>query len=102
MKEIFWGGSVMINKIEQNSPYLDFASKFLSKRELHSCTSSLKQASIGFLNELIDFLFPHFSSNIYYSTEDVVSKLQLLERNLISLLKIMNNNSMADIRQSPP
>ncbi len=87
----------MINKIEQNSPYLDFASKFLSKRELHSCTSSLKQASIGFLNELIDFLFPHFSSHVYYSTEDVISKLQLIERNLISLLKIMNGNSVADL-----
>ena len=87
----------MINKTEQNSPYLDFASKFLSKRELHSCTSSLKQASIGFLNELIDFLFPHFSSHVYYSTEDVISKLQLIERDLISLLKIMNGNSIADL-----
>ena len=87
----------MINKIEQNSPYLNFASTFLSKRELHSCTSSLKEASIGFLNELIDFLFPHFSSHVYYSAEDVISKLQLIERNLISLLKIMNGNSMADL-----
>lgn len=87
----------MVNKIQQNSPHLEFASKLLSKRELHSCTSSLKQVSIAFLNELIDFLFPHFSSHVYYSTEDVISKLQLIERNLISLLKIMNNNSMADI-----
>ena len=87
----------MINKIEQNSPYLEFASKLLSKREIHSCTSSLKQVSIAFLNELIDFLFPHFSSHVYYSTEDVVSKLQLIERNLISLLKIMNGNSVADL-----
>ncbi|MGA8265596.1 MAG: serine O-acetyltransferase EpsC [Ignavibacteriaceae bacterium] len=87
----------MINKVQQNSPYLEFASKLLSKREIHSCTSSLKQVSIAFLNELIDFLFPHFSSHVYYSTEDVISKLQLIERNLISLLKIMNNNSMANI-----
>jgi serine O-acetyltransferase len=89
----------MINKVQQNSPYFDFASRLLSKRELHACTSSLKRASIEFLNELIDFLFPHFSSNVYYSTEDVVSKLQLMERNLISLLKIMNNNSMADVNK---
>ncbi len=67
--------------------YSDFAEKLLSKRETHFCSSSLKKNSINFLNELIDFLFPHFSSRDYISKEDVISKFQLLERNLISLLK---------------
>jgi serine O-acetyltransferase len=67
--------------------YSDFAEKLLSKRETHFCSSSLKKNSINFLNELIDFLFPYFSSRDYISKEDVISKFQLLERNLISLLK---------------
>ncbi len=87
----------MINNTRQDSPYYDFASRVLDKREIHSCTSSLKKASTVFLNQLIDFLFPHFSSHIYYTANDIISKLQLLERDLISLLKIMNGNSIVDI-----
>ncbi|HUX93969.1 MAG TPA: serine O-acetyltransferase EpsC [Ignavibacteriaceae bacterium] len=78
----------MINKIQKDSPYFEFANKLLVKRELHSCNASMKIESIDYLNELKDFLFPHFSNKFYYSQEDVVSKLQLLERNLISLLKL--------------
>ena len=96
-KKKFLNGINMIKPINHNFPAVDFASKFLSKRELHSCTSSLKKASIGFLNELIDFLFPHFSSEVYFTTEDVISKLQLLERDLISLLNIMNGGSVTEI-----
>jgi serine O-acetyltransferase len=93
-------GDIMINQIQKDSQYLDFALKFLDKRELHSCTSSMKKASVGFLNQLIDFLFPHFSSRNYFSSEDVISKLQLLKRDLITLLKIMNGNSLADISKA--
>ena len=90
----------MKNSVQHDIVYNNFALKFLDKRELHSCTSSLKKASTDFLNQLIDFLFPHFSSQVYYSTEDVISKMQLLERDLISLLKIMNGNSIADISKT--
>jgi len=64
-----------------------FAEKLLSKRETHLCNSSLKKISIEFLNDVIGFLFPHFSSHAYYSSKDVFAKLQLLERNLLTLLK---------------
>ena len=70
----------------------DFAEKLLNKREVHSCSSSLKKESIDFLNELIDFLFPHFSNQTYYSADDILAKLQLLERNLILLLKSVVEN----------
>ena len=68
---------------------LNFAKNFLNKRETRLCSASLKNESIDFLNELIDFLFPHFTSEPYYSTDDVIAKLQLLEKNLNSLLKIV-------------
>ncbi len=87
----------MVTKIERDSTYAEFASRLLDKRELHSCTSSLKNVSIELLNEFVDFLFPHFSSKIYYSQEDVLAKLQLLERNVISLLRIINGKSDKEI-----
>ena len=74
----------------KETKYYKFANKLLGKREMHACNASLKKESIDFLNELIDFLFPHFSSKIYYSAEDIAAKLQLLERNLISLLRLLN------------
>jgi serine O-acetyltransferase len=73
----------------KNSPFGTFAEKLLSKRETNTCNASLKKESILFLGEVIDFLFPHFSSKVYYSQEDVIAKLQLLNRNLVSLLRIL-------------
>ncbi len=83
----------------RNSYYSEFASKLLSKRDLHACNASLKKASIEFLNEVIDFLFPHFSSDVYYKTDDVIAKLQLLNKNLVSLLKIGNGSSIEEINK---
>ncbi|MCX6169194.1 MAG: serine acetyltransferase [Ignavibacteriales bacterium] len=76
--------------------FYDFATTLLDKRQSHSCTSSLKTEAIDFLEELIDFLFSHFSNKIYYTQEDVLAKLQLLERNLVSLLKNLNSHFTED------
>ncbi len=90
-----------MNNERKNSPaYEEFANRLLSKRELHECNASLKRESIDLLNELIDFLFPHFSNKVYYSPKDVIAKLQLLERNVISLLKITTNKKDADIERT--
>lgn len=75
-----------------NSPYFKFAGKLLDKREIHACNASLKKETITFFNELKDFLFPHFSSKVYYVPEEVIAKMRLLERNLITLLRINNIN----------
>lgn len=83
----------------QKNNFLAFAETILSKRETHLCSSSLKKNTIEFLNEIIDFLFPHFSSKDYYSTQDVIAKLQLIERNLISLLKNILKNSNGELRE---
>jgi len=74
-----------------------FAKDILSKRQTHSCTSSLKTESIEYLNGLIDFLFPHFSSKVYLTDEDVLSKVQLLKRDLIQLIKLLNEQSPKNV-----
>ena len=69
----------------------NFSKSLLRKRQTHHCTSALKTESIEFLEELIAFLFPHFSLKSYYSEEDVLAKLQLLERNLITIIKQLDS-----------
>ena len=78
-----------------------FAQELLSKRQTHSCTSSLKIEAIDYLDNLIDFLFPHFSSKVYYEEEDVISKIQLLKRDLIQLIKLLNGRFLPSVRQIP-
>ena len=90
----------MINELKKDSPYFDFANKLLGKRGMHSCNASLKKESIELLDELIDFLFPHFSNKVYYSPEDVIAKMQLLERNMISLLKIITENNETETEKT--
>jgi len=72
---------------------MHFAKDLLSKRQTHSCTASLKTEAIDYLNGLIDFLFPHFSNKVYYSEEDIISKVQLLKRDLIQLVKLLNGQT---------
>ncbi len=74
-----------------NTSYSEFAESLLAKRQTNSCTASLKTEAIEYLKDLIDFLFPHFSNKVYYSQEDILAKLQLMERNLISVIKELNS-----------
>jgi serine O-acetyltransferase len=73
-----------------------FTKKFLEKREAHKCNSLLKNKSISLLKEIIGFLFPHFSENIYYRNSDVLAHLQLIERDTVSLLKVLNGDVFLD------
>lgn len=74
-----------------------FAKELIQKRKKHFCNSLLKTKSIEYLNSLIDFLFPHFSSKVYYYEEDIISKLQLLKRDLIELLQLLNGQKPNNI-----
>ena len=76
-----------------------FADELLSKRQTHSCTASLKTEAIDYLNGLVDFLFPHFSNRIYLNREDILSKLQLIKRDLVQLLKLLNGQAPKNIEE---
>lgn len=79
--------------------FSEFAQNLLSKREGHMCNALLKEKSVNFLNEIIGFLFPHFSDRILYSKEDILAYLQLLERDTISLLKTINGKSDENLEE---
>ena len=79
----------MSSETKKRNADINFANKLLGKRENHSCNASLKNKTIQFIDDLIDILFPHFSKSIYYSADDILARLQLIERNLISLLRTL-------------
>lgn len=79
--------------------YNHFVKSFLAKRQTHSCTSSLKTEAINYLSQLIDFIFPHFSIKIYNNREEVLAKLQLLKRDLVELIKLLNGQAPEDIEE---
>ncbi|MEW6196834.1 MAG: serine O-acetyltransferase EpsC [Bacteroidota bacterium] len=79
--------------------YNHFVKSFLAKRQTHSCTSALKTEAINYLLQLIDFIFPHFSVKIYNNDEEVLAKLQLLKRDLVELIKLLNGQAPDDIEE---
>jgi len=79
--------------------YNHFVKSFLAKRQTHSCTSSLKTEAINYLLQLIDFIFPHFSIKTYNNREEVLAKLQLLKRDLVELIKLLNGQTPDDIEE---
>ncbi|NWF89446.1 MAG: serine acetyltransferase [Ignavibacteriaceae bacterium] len=76
--------------MNENNTFTEFANEFLKKRQAHSCTTSLKMETISYLNELIDFLFPHFSKKVFSEQADVAAHLQILRRDLTEVLKLLN------------
>lgn len=85
-----------MTSLKKNPGLLDLANKIIQKRQSHSYTATLKNETINFINEIIDFFFPHCSGRIYFSTDDALAKLKLLQRDLQKLLKELNGNLGAD------
>lgn len=77
----------------KNHLFESFTKDFLNRRQTHACTTSLKEETVNFLNDVVDFLFPHFSRKVYLDSKDVDANLQLLKRNLAELLKQLNGHS---------
>jgi serine O-acetyltransferase len=65
------------------------AKDILSKRKSHSCSLSLKSEAKKYANEMLQFLFPHFSEHNYYTEVEIEAKRKLLKRNLKNILNSM-------------
>jgi serine O-acetyltransferase len=83
--------------MDEDYSFANFAKELIDKRQTHSCTTSLKKQAIQHLEEWIDFLFPHFSIKVYPTDADVLVKLQLLKKDLIFLMKLLNGNQPDDV-----
>ncbi len=66
-------------------------------RKEHKVIKPIKVEAQKFINDLMQLLFPHFTSDVYYNEDDIESKLILLKRNLKSILISLNQNSIENI-----
>jgi serine O-acetyltransferase len=80
------------------SPHKDRKIKILAKdliknRKSRTFNFPIKAEAQRFVDDLLEFLFPHFSEKIYYTPEEVEAKLILLQRNLKSIFKPLLSGS---------
>lgn len=68
-----------------------FANKLLDKRKEYEPRNPIKSASQNFLNELLELLFPQYSIKRYFNSEEIVSKIYLLRRNLTEIIISLDN-----------
>lgn len=80
--------------------YSRFSKELLEIRREHKTIKPVKTEAQRFINDLLQLLFPHFTEHIYYTPDEIESKLVLLQRNLKSLLKSLNNSSETRINES--
>lgn len=79
-----------------NEFYRD-SKELLEIRKQHKTIKPIKTESQKFIDELMQMLFPHFTEDVYYTPDDIASKITLLKRNFKSLLISLNNRTVDDI-----
>ena len=82
-----------------DSEYYKKYAEILSIRKEHKVIKPIKMEAQKFINELMQLLFPHFNDDTYYRPEDIEARLQLLKRNLKSILISLNNNKIEKIEE---
>lgn len=70
-----------------------FSENLLKIRHGYTSRFSVKSETQKFIHGLLQLLFPHFSEHIYYSGEEIESKVQLLKRDLKFILRSMNSKN---------
>lgn len=66
--------------------YNGFAQTLKERRDDHSLGFQLKKGAQEFVENLLAILFPHFCKEMFYTKEEIESRLVLLERDLKRLL----------------
>lgn len=79
--------------------YLELSKELLKIRKEHKVIRPIKLEAQKFISELMQLLFPHFNEDIYYTTDDVESKIVQLKKNLKTILISLNNNSVENINK---
>ena len=67
-----------------------FAAELLKIRKSHLRILPVKTEAQKFVDDILELLFPHFTKQVYYSPDEIESKLLLLRRNLKNILLSLN------------
>jgi serine O-acetyltransferase len=78
---------------QTNAKLKTLAQTLIKNRKSRIFNFPIKTEAQHFVDELLEFLFPHFSEKVYYTPEEVEAKLILLQRNLKSIFKPLLNHS---------
>jgi serine O-acetyltransferase len=73
-------------KMTNETLYNGFAQTLKERRDDHSLGFQLKKGTQEFVENLLAILFPHFCKEMFYTKEEIESRLVLLERDLKRLL----------------
>jgi serine O-acetyltransferase len=73
-------------KMINEALYHGFAQTLKERRDDHSLGFQLKRGTQEFVENLLAILFPHFCKEMFYTKEEIESRLVLLERDLKRLL----------------
>jgi serine O-acetyltransferase len=73
-------------KMTNEALYNGFAQTLKERRDDHSLGFQLKKGTQEFVENLLAILFPHFCKEMFYTKEEIESRLVLLERDLKHLL----------------
>jgi len=79
--------------------FKEFYHEMLEQRKNQACNIAIKKEASGLAEEFIEFLFPHFSTKIYYEEEEIESKMLLLKRSLKMILKSMGRFPEEEIKE---
>jgi serine O-acetyltransferase len=72
--------------MDNETIYAGFAKMLKEQRDDHSLGFQLKKGTQEFVENLLAILFPHFCKEMFYTTEEIESRIVLLERDLKRLL----------------
>ncbi len=75
-----------------NNRYNQLSKEIFDSRSKLKIIKPIKINAHNFINELLQLLFPHFSGNVYSSSQDVENALLQLKLKLKSILISLNNN----------
>jgi serine O-acetyltransferase len=86
--------------VKQNSRNQDFAATLKARRDDHSLGYRLKKGTQTFVDNLLAILFPHFCQEGLSTTEEIESRLVLIERDLKELLKPLLRDTKLSVEET--
>ena len=86
--------------VKQSNRIQDFAATLKARRDDHSLGYRLKKGTQTFVDNLLAILFPHFCQEGLSTTEEIESRLVLLERDLKELLKPLLRDTKLSVEET--
>jgi serine O-acetyltransferase len=78
-----------MKSFQSNARIRGLATTLMKKRAPHTYPVPIKMEAQRFVDDMMEFLFPHLSEKVYFTAEEIQAKLVLLQRNLKTILSVL-------------